>query len=73
MIDAASFPIYGSFMAAVMKDEYKVPVLWGCYAVGAVGNTILALWLEYRVLLACPSRVRLIPGRGRRFYGDIRG
>ena len=68
MIDAASFPIYGSFMAAVMKDEYKVPVLWGCYAVGAVGNTILALWLEFRVLLASPGGVQLIPRRGHRFY-----
>ena len=43
MIDTLSFPIFGTFVAPVVLDEYRLVVLLGCYAVGAVGIAILAL------------------------------
>ena len=42
-IDALSFPTFGTFVAPVVLDEYRLVVLLGCYAVGAVGIAILAL------------------------------
>ena len=42
-IDALSFPAFGSTVAPVVKDEYKLPLVLGSYAVGAIGITILAL------------------------------
>ena len=50
-LDAISMPIFGSFVADAVTDEYNVLIFLGCYVVGAVGVMTLVIDLTYGFLM----------------------